>query len=847
MCSDACTIRRVDASGSVTTFAGQHGVGGNLDGPGGSATFDRPFQREYFDDTLFVADNNSNKIRQISIHDENAAVSTLPFEADSCTSITAAHDSQGRLCLVVNCSASLVLFYLDGIWRKTVLFGWADVDCQIGFHSALTSDGERLVIAFRTDHVVKSVKMPFKLLPVYLRRSIPHQDSVLYHLVRDGFSADTVGAHLSALSSAAALSQLQYNTGITALHIAAGAGSHPPNSSVLSILLSHKMDVNQHDATNRTPIFYSAGVRHKACGLCCKLLCEHGADPCSTDSEGYALIHLAAGALQPADAGAMCVLSEMGADLQQVDPLGRTVFQYGASGSETASVSDYKAPFEKPCCEMLVRSFRPLEEKLSTHGSLNPEEEKTFGTLFKICEHFFATEKSNAASQIDVLRGVVEHYDAQFRAPYTQQLCAIRNDSEYGAFTEAVRSIQSVCAARTEAVPFFRDGSMHQVGLNVEMCGRSVGEPHFPTMGTYLQTDSDQTCTDRPIYKTVKGDKALWYCDGAWKVGKTTMSTSTKSFFEMNSSAFTPSDESEQVWQSKGDPPVPVQGVYCRSFSLLDSFRNAFTVQPLYDKLMSTLSAKTGGNWLTAKRKGLFRTIEKASTFKGPTKFFGETVSDLVRGGLQFDRMATQLMCLRLLCALDAGLVEKDDALKAFVPALQGAERDLGLHILDLKNRYASPTSAGWADCCVRLYFEQDPNRHIVEIQLVHEDLFRCRARLGAHTAYSKSRAASELLEVLGHSVNAHETSRPNLTRMLSQKHTSEDSKSRLEEIRAECKIENFALSELIRMQTLQIEELKVQLQGLEDREPCEQPDTGSFSDFSCIMAGWQRLWPAGR
>ena len=66
---------------------------------------------------------------------------------------------------------------------------------------------------------------------------------------------------------------------------------------------------------------------------------------------------------------------------------------------------------------------------------------------------------------------------------------------------------------------------------------------------------------------------------------------------------------------------------------------------------------------------------------------------------------------------------------------VQGCGDKLGVRILDLKNRYDQPTSAGWADCCLRMYFLNDPQKHVFEIQLVHEEVFRCHKRLGAHGA----------------------------------------------------------------------------------------------------------------
>jgi len=61
------TIRRVDSSGNVTTFSGQAGVSGELDGPRAGALFSSPqglaFDR---DGNLFIADGGNASVRRIS-------------------------------------------------------------------------------------------------------------------------------------------------------------------------------------------------------------------------------------------------------------------------------------------------------------------------------------------------------------------------------------------------------------------------------------------------------------------------------------------------------------------------------------------------------------------------------------------------------------------------------------------------------------------------------------------------------------------------------------------------------------------------------------------------------------
>jgi len=76
-----------------------------------------------------------------------------------------------------------------------------------------------------------------------------------------------------------------------------------------------------------------------------------------------------------------------------------------------------------------------------------------------------------------------------------------------------------------------------------------------------------------------------------------------------------------------------------------------------------------------------------------------------------------------------------------------GAEQEAGnIVIVRVKNRFASPSAAGWADCMVNLYFPNDPAAHVCELQLVHHDLMTVRQNLGAHQVYRKGRNATELL-----------------------------------------------------------------------------------------------------
>ena len=70
------------------------------------------------------------------------------------------------------------------------------------------------------------------------------------------------------------------------------------------------------------------------------------------------------------------------------------------------------------------------------------------------------------------------------------------------------------------------------------------------------------------------------------------------------------------------------------------------------------------------------------------------------------------------------------------------------LRICRVKNRFASPTAGGWTDCTVNFFFVDDPNRHVCELQFIHNKLLHQRKTLGGHQFYAAFRCAYECLEL---------------------------------------------------------------------------------------------------
>ena len=63
-----------------------------------------------------------------------------------------------------------------------------------------------------------------------------------------------------------------------------------------------------------------------------------------------------------------------------------------------------------------------------------------------------------------------------------------------------------------------------------------------------------------------------------------------------------------------------------------------------------------------------------------------------------------------------------------------------------VKDRFTKPSSAGWADLMLNFYLNDDPARHVCEVQIIHFKMLSQRTTQEGHGAYNVFRSASELL-----------------------------------------------------------------------------------------------------
>lgn len=128
--------------------------------------------------------------------------------------------------------------------------------------------------------------------------------------------------------------------------------------------------------------------------------------------------------------------------------------------------------------------------------------------------------------------------------------------------------------------------------------------------------------------------------------------------------------------------------------------------------------------------KHVFRVLQKHATRVDggkPTDF--ETACDIVRGSIVCESMSDLLAVLRLLLTM---------------------ENEGRIKVVRIKNRFKTPTAAGWADAMVNFVCFGGGDAaagHVCELQLVHATMLKARKEFGGHCAYAAFREAAELLD----------------------------------------------------------------------------------------------------
>lgn len=185
-------------------------------------------------------------------------------------------------------------------------------------------------------------------------------------------------------------------------------------------------------------------------------------------------------------------------------------------------------------------------------------------------------------------------------------------------------------------------------------------------------------------------------------------------------------------------------------------YRNSKSVKQRFDSFFKKICADTDNDAMTTETlKFPYRSMQKMANSLD-AQWNAANCKDIVRGAANMGNMVSGIQLLNVLVSAD-----DSEHMTKFMREAINAEtqaptftnygsREDRIRIVWIKNRWATPTSAGWADALINFYFVEDPTRTICELQLIHKSMWRIRSNLGAHDGYDKLRVVQELLRATG-------------------------------------------------------------------------------------------------
>ena len=120
--------------------------------------------------------------------------------------------------------------------------------------------------------------------------------------------------------------------------------------------------------------------------------------------------------------------------------------------------------------------------------------------------------------------------------------------------------------------------------------------------------------------------------------------------------------------------------------------------------------------------KGIYRVLEKGVfkyNLESTEDLDFSQVRDLVRGGIIDNTMEG-------LAAVANYFYESNE-----------------VTVCRIKDRFAEPSPAGWTDLMINFYLNDDPGKHVCEVQLMHFKMYSQRTTQEGHGAYDIYRVLS--------------------------------------------------------------------------------------------------------
>jgi len=154
---------------------------------------------------------------------------------------------------------------------------------------------------------------------------------------------------------------------------------------------------------------------------------------------------------------------------------------------------------------------------------------------------------------------------------------------------------------------------------------------------------------------------------------------------------------------------------------MMELYETGRVAYPLFHAFIADAASASGTAYLFKSHdkqpgmKGLYRVLEKA-VFKYNDNIenldFGN-VRDLVRGGII------------------------DTEMKGLAKVAEYILNSTEVILCRVKDRFNEPSPCGWTDLMINFYLNNDPNKHVCEVQLIHFKMLSQRTTQEGHEAYN--------------------------------------------------------------------------------------------------------------
>eukprot|EP00039_Didymoeca_costata_P001213 m.50639 g.50639 ORF g.50639 m.50639 type:complete len:1001 (+) comp10683_c0_seq1:176-3178(+) len=181
------------------------------------------------------------------------------------------------------------------------------------------------------------------------------------------------------------------------------------------------------------------------------------------------------------------------------------------------------------------------------------------------------------------------------------------------------------------------------------------------------------------------------------------------------------------------------------STNLEQLYDHAHLIRRRFEKFIDEIARDYSDStrWIMGPEKKRLRTLVKAVLSSNGRS---DSVCDIIRGQIVEKKMTGMRQALFSVLACDKFEKTRLDA----TGNVREPPSQSRIVIVQVKDRLTNPTPSGWADTMFKFYFEDDPHKHICELQLVHSEMMEVKPKEDIHCSYDAARTAAELLEYIG-------------------------------------------------------------------------------------------------